>query len=139
MRRACPPLAPPARSSGQLEKITAKLDLTDGQAARDSWHPPPPFFHKVLILNGVKVVCFDTLLQVLILNNLQWTVNCEIRAIQRHSGEWRSQGLKQKRQQDAGAMRAADAILPKAYDTLGVTVCQGKCGSKFMTSGPHLS
>ena len=29
--------------------------------------PPPPLFSQVFILKGVKVVCFDTLLQVLIL------------------------------------------------------------------------
>ena len=31
-------------------------------------YPPPPVFLYVLILKEVKVVCFDTLLQVLILN-----------------------------------------------------------------------
>jgi hypothetical protein len=30
--------------------------------------PPPPGFSQVFILKGVKVVCFDTVLQVLILN-----------------------------------------------------------------------
>ena len=30
--------------------------------------PPPPFFSQVLILKVVKVLCFDALLQVLILN-----------------------------------------------------------------------
>src|SRR5260370_12293063 len=32
--------------------------------------PPPPCFSQVLILKIVKVLCFDTLLQVLILNGL---------------------------------------------------------------------
>ncbi len=31
-------------------------------------YPPPPGFSQVLILKVVKVLCFDTLLQVLILN-----------------------------------------------------------------------
>ena len=30
-------------------------------------HPLPPVFSQVLIIKGVKVICFDTLLQVLIL------------------------------------------------------------------------
>src|SRR6267142_2377810 len=29
--------------------------------------PPPPYFSQVFILKGVKVLCFDTLLQVFIL------------------------------------------------------------------------
>jgi hypothetical protein len=33
----------------------------------------PPVFHKVLILKQVKVICFDTLLQVLILKSLYCT------------------------------------------------------------------
>ena len=32
--------------------------------------PHPPVFHQVLILKGVEVVCFDTLLQVLILKEV---------------------------------------------------------------------
>src|SRR6266849_10331576 len=34
------------------------------------WVPPSPLFSQVLILKAVKVLCFDTLLQVLILNGL---------------------------------------------------------------------
>jgi hypothetical protein len=45
----------------------------------------------VLILNGVKVVCFDTLLQVLILNNLYCTkivqnAACLARVATKHFG-----------------------------------------------------
>jgi hypothetical protein len=32
--------------------------------------PPSPCFSQVFILKGVKVLCFDTLLQVFILNDL---------------------------------------------------------------------
>jgi len=32
---------------------------------------PPHVFHKYIILKGVEVVCFDRLLQVLILNGLR--------------------------------------------------------------------
>src|SRR5713226_8074726 len=35
------------------------------------WGPPSPLFSQVFILKGVKVVCFDTLLQVLILKELK--------------------------------------------------------------------
>ena len=35
--------------------------------------PPPLGFSQVLILNAVKVLCFDTLLQVLILRNFYWS------------------------------------------------------------------
>src|SRR5260370_37747988 len=38
--------------------------------------PPPSVFSPVFILKGVKVVCFDTLLQVLILNGLTLHQNC---------------------------------------------------------------
>jgi hypothetical protein len=50
-----------------------------------------------LILKVVKVVCFDTLLQVLILKTLTLDKKCEnATGLKRHSGEWRSQGRKQK-------------------------------------------
>jgi hypothetical protein len=38
--------------------------------------PPPPGFSQVFILKGLKVVCFDTLLQVLILKTLTFEKNC---------------------------------------------------------------
>lgn len=38
--------------------------------------PHPAFFHQVLILKVVEVFCFDTLLQVLILNGLTLHQNC---------------------------------------------------------------
>ena len=46
----------------------------------DGTTPLPPGFSQVFILKGVKVLCFDTLLQVLILNKL---VRDEYRAIRR--------------------------------------------------------
>jgi hypothetical protein len=36
-------------------------------------YPPPPVFSQVFILKEVKVVCFDTLLQVFILKGLAET------------------------------------------------------------------
>src|SRR5712671_3863586 len=53
------------------------------------WLYPPPVFSQVFILNGVKVVCFDILLQVLILKGLtgkhnirptspSWSGGCEV-------------------------------------------------------------
>ena len=36
----------------------------------DHQWPPLPLFSQVFILKGVKVICFDTLLQVLILRHL---------------------------------------------------------------------
>ena len=35
--------------------------------------PHPPVFHEVFILKGVKVVCFDTLSEVFILQDLECT------------------------------------------------------------------
>src|ERR1700682_3741875 len=45
----------------------------DGEMTKDLYarYPPPPVFSQVLILKEVKVVCFDTLLQVLILKEMQ--------------------------------------------------------------------
>ncbi len=42
---------------------------TSGQAG-SSVHPPSPLFSQVFILKAVKVLCFDTLLQVFILKGL---------------------------------------------------------------------
>src|SRR5712692_7934737 len=39
-------------------------------------HPPPPGFSQVLILKVVKVLCFDTLLQVFILKELTGVAFC---------------------------------------------------------------
>ena len=46
------------RSSGQTLSSGVWLTITE---------PPPPVFSYVLILKGIKVLCFDTLLEVLIL------------------------------------------------------------------------
>jgi hypothetical protein len=72
---------------------------------------PPPVFSQVLILKVVKVVCFDTLLQVLILKTLTLKKNCE-----NATGEtpfWRKafQGRKQKRQQGCWRYGIRDAVL----------------------------
>ena len=52
--------------------------MTGGSTVRsDGEHPPsPPFFSQVFILKVVKVLCFDTLLQVLILNVLSGGALC---------------------------------------------------------------
>jgi hypothetical protein len=43
--------------------------------------PPPPGFSQVLILKAVKVLCFDTLLQVLILKVVsQGPMRCRLEA-----------------------------------------------------------
>jgi hypothetical protein len=39
--------------------------------------PSPPSFSQVFILKKVKVICFDTLLQVFILNNLEGREKCK--------------------------------------------------------------
>jgi hypothetical protein len=44
------------------------MDMAKGKGS-----PPSPLFSQVFILKGVKVICFDTLLQVLILKG----VSCE--------------------------------------------------------------
>src|SRR5229473_3195634 len=44
--------------------------LEAGRWRRGKRGPPPPCFSQVLILKVFKVLCFDTLLQVLILNGL---------------------------------------------------------------------
>src|SRR6266404_2379692 len=44
-------------------------------------HPPPPPLSLVLIFKFVKVLCFDTLLQVLILNNLFAPRLCRCRLV----------------------------------------------------------
>ena len=47
----------------------------------DSGEPPSPLFSQVLILKGVKVLCFHTLLQVLILNVvIQGPMRCRLEA-----------------------------------------------------------
>jgi hypothetical protein len=55
----------------------------------------------VFILKEVKVVCFDTLLQVLILKNFYWSKIVQ-NAVWLAKGRWQG-SRKQKRQQDAGA------------------------------------
>ncbi len=51
--------------------------MTGGSTVRsDGEHPPSPPFSQVFILKVVKVLCFDTLLQVLILNVLSGGALC---------------------------------------------------------------
>jgi len=43
--------------------------------------PPPPGFSQVFILKAVKVLCFDTLLQVFILNELEGNITSTVHTI----------------------------------------------------------
>ena len=61
-------------SARHLPRYLPRFASFQKSAHRQKSYPippsPPPVFSQVLILKGVKVVCFDTLLQVLILKEL---------------------------------------------------------------------
>jgi hypothetical protein len=58
------------RSGGTSPKASMRTrnQILEGPPKRSA--PPSPLFSQVFILNGVKVLCFDTLLQVFILKGL---------------------------------------------------------------------
>ena len=74
---------------------------------------------------GVKVLCFDTLLQVLITKRLQ---EAGEQASERHKKPLPSVGPIRKQKTPAGmlALRYQDVVLPKTYGTGMVTVCPAK-------------
>src|SRR6266478_2676686 len=61
----------PLGKKGSLSKSGGLFTFQSG------YYPPTrPVFHQVFILKAVKVVCFDTLLEVLILKRLTLHKNC---------------------------------------------------------------
>ena len=70
----------------------ADISSASGKDLHDLGAPPPPVFSQVFILKVVKVLCFDTLLQVFILKGLTLDPDlCKCDALNRHSGEGRKQ------------------------------------------------
>jgi len=55
-----------------------RLGMPIFAADRECLYPPPPGFSQVFILKGVKVLCFDTLLQVFILRELSAQKWCNL-------------------------------------------------------------
>jgi hypothetical protein len=80
----------------------------------------------VFILKEVKVVCFDTLLQVLILKNLYCTRIVQEKLENTALGLAVQGSRKQKRQQGCWRCRTQGAMLYITYCTRGVTIVKGK-------------
>jgi hypothetical protein len=63
----------------RIDGVSDEWRVASGEKNRRKLVPPLPLgFSQVLILKGVKVVCFDTLLQVLILKIVKVAVSVEL-------------------------------------------------------------
>src|SRR6266436_9267902 len=110
--------------------------MTGGSTVRsDGEHPPSPPFSQVFILKGVKVLCFDTLLQVLILNVLSGGAFCIAGATVGEAGR-RSRylaTLRKKAVAESTEARCARRLRRTgwsanfmSYDSATLTCCQEK-------------
>src|SRR5882757_4562103 len=86
---------------------------------------PSPYFSQVFILKGVKVLCFDTLLQVFILKVLICTKIVQSQGIWKRTATGRSKGNR------AACVDPRDADPNNAECTTWLCRCQAKSALRF--------